>query len=207
MPISDEKLEELLETVKTAMTEMSRVYKKNEELHTEMLKMFKMNMELQKGPEQQHQINVQSDITQSTESQNEHSQSEERHNDSRDELFNHSRNLHPNRVKPKRPTVKDELDGLGWEIFTDAWKRYKKIANLSEQEEICMELRETCSEEVNQLLYQFVGSSELNRVNLSEAQLLDHIRTVAVKSIHPEVHSISSIPSRGRRNHSIHSIR
>ena len=188
MPISDDKLDELLEAFKIAMAEMTRVHKKNEELHIEMLKMYKMNMELQnKGPEQQHQINVQSDSTQPTDPQN-ISQSEVGQNDNRDDFSNHPRNHHPNRVKPKRPTVKDELDGLEWEIFTDAWKRYKKIANLSGQEEVCMELRETCSEEVNQLLYQFVGSSELNRVNLTEAELLEHIRTVAVKSIHPEVH-------------------
>ena len=101
-------------------------------------------------------------------------------------LFNPTRSSR--RMKPKRPTVKDQLDGIGWDIFLDAWNRYKKIAELNGEEETCMELREACSEDVNQHLYQFIGAHELNRDDLTERELLDHIKTVAVKSIHAEVH-------------------
>jgi len=91
-------------------------------------------------------------------------------------------------MKPKRPTINYQLDGIGWDIFLDAWTRYKRLAELNDGEETCMELREACSDDVNKHLYQFIGAQELNRYDLTERELLEHIKTVAVKSIHAKVH-------------------
>ena len=92
-----------------------------------------------------------------------------------------------NKARPKRPTVEAEIDDVEWGIFLDKWKIYKAIAEL-EDHEICMELRETCSTAVYKLLYQFVGSDELNRTDITEIDMLAHIKGVAVKSVHKEVH-------------------
>ena len=92
------------------------------------------------------------------------------------------------RVKPKRPIIDADLDDIGWTIFQDSWSRYKKLSGLQEEADICLELREACSAEVNKLLYDFVGATELNDVNLTESVLMNHIKSVAVRTIHEEVH-------------------
>ena len=84
-----------------------------------------------------------------------------------------------NKARPKRPTVEAEIDDVEWGIFLDKWRIYKAIAEL-EDHEICMELRETCSTAVYKLLYQFLGSNELNRADITEIDMLAHIKGVAV---------------------------
>ena len=51
-----------------------------------------------------------------------------------------------------------------------------------------MNLRESCSTAINRLLFQYVGEQELNDQALTEEKLLAHIKSVAVQSIHMEVH-------------------
>ena len=68
------------------------------------------------------------------------------------------------------------------------WSRYKWIEELDDDEKIRLELRDACSPEVNQLLYDFVGPHTLNDATLTEAILLAHVKSVSVKSIHVEVH-------------------
>jgi hypothetical protein len=92
-----------------------------------------------------------------------------------------------NKARPKRPIAEAEIEDVEWGIFLDKWKIYKSIAEL-EDSEICMELRESCSTTVYKLLYQFVGPEELNREDITEIDLLAHIKAVAVKSVHKEVH-------------------
>ena len=92
------------------------------------------------------------------------------------------------KAKPSRPTCEADLDEMSWDIFLDNFNRYKKMANLQNNEEICLELREACSSDVNKSLYQYIGVTDLNAASLTEAELLEHIKSVAVKPIHPEVH-------------------
>ena len=92
------------------------------------------------------------------------------------------------KAKPSRPKVESDLDEMSWEIFLDNFNRYKKMANLQDNAEICLELREACSNDVNKSLYQYIGVTDLNADGLTEAMLLEHIKSVAVKPIHPEVH-------------------
>ena len=94
----------------------------------------------------------------------------------------------PYKCKPTRPKIDSEVDDLGWQIFEDTWARYKKIAELVDEEESCLELRECCSTDVNKLLYEFKGKDELNDRHLTEEKLLGFIKSVAVKTIHTEVH-------------------
>ena len=73
-------------------------------------------------------------------------------------------------------------------IFLDKWQHYKSIAELATDDEMCLELRESCSSQVHKLLYEYVGTKELNRDRITEDTMLDHIKSVAVKSINKEVY-------------------
>ena len=88
--------------------------------------------------------------------------------------------------KPDRPMVNADLDDSEWELWKDRWRRYKGMVKISTPSELRMELRASCSEEVDRLLFQYVGSSVLDIA--TEIELLEHIKSVAVKSTHIEVH-------------------
>ena len=90
--------------------------------------------------------------------------------------------------RPDRPTIEPNLDDSDWALFEDTWKRYKVMANLNTTEKIRMELRAACSPDVNKLLFEFVGPTVLDGAN--EADLLKHIRSIAVKGLHQEVHRV-----------------
>eukprot|EP00111_Clytia_hemisphaerica_P014511 TCONS_00042722-protein len=88
--------------------------------------------------------------------------------------------------KPTRPTIEADSSDNGWIIFEDSWSRYKEMAKLNNQAEIRNELRSTCSSKVNEMLFNFVGPEVLSTA--SEAVLLKFIKSVAVKTVHPEVY-------------------
>ena len=90
------------------------------------------------------------------------------------------------RVKPARPTIDADSSDNKWIIFTDAWNRYKEMSKLTDANEIRNELRSACSTVVNEMLFNFVGPEALNVA--SETELLKFIKSVAVKSVHPEVY-------------------
>ena len=100
-------------------------------------------------------------------------------------MMSRSRTFKP---KPKRLEIDAEIDDLEWQIFEDSWDRYKRIAELTDRDEVCLELRECCSSDVNKLLYEYKGKDALNDQRLSEQQLLEFIKSVAVKTIHVEIH-------------------
>ena len=155
MPISDEKVEQILATLSDTMKEVKRVSTENSELHKEMILLLKANNQLRDA------------------SMNQTAQSPTKSS---------------NKRKPDRPSVDAETDDIGWVIFKDSWQRYKRISDLVDVGEICLELRECCSTEVNKLLYQYAGSKELNATDLTEEKLMAFIKSVAVKSVHKEVH-------------------
>ena len=91
------------------------------------------------------------------------------------------------RVKrPDRPIIDADATDSDWAMFIDSWERYKTMTKISDPVEIRNELRSTCSSVINKLLFNFVGASTLN--TCSEQQLLSHIKSVAVKGVHKEVH-------------------
>ena len=96
-----------------------------------------------------------------------------------------------NRMKPTRPKIETDMEEVSWKIFIDDWDRYKRRAELDDEDEICLELRDACSSDVNKLLYQFNGADELNSKSMTEIKLLELIRNAAVKIIHPEVHRLN----------------
>ena len=88
--------------------------------------------------------------------------------------------------KPDRPTVESGMNDREWALFDDSWGRYKKMANIIDLETIRMELRAACSSDVNKMLFEFVGAETLD--TCTEADLLNHIKSVAVRTVHKEVH-------------------
>lgn len=94
--------------------------------------------------------------------------------------------LRQQRVKPERPVIEADSSDNKWIIFQDAWSRYKQMTLLTDPIETRNELRSACSSSVNEMLFNFVGPDALN--NATEQQLMGYIKSVAVKSIHPEVY-------------------
>ena len=91
--------------------------------------------------------------------------------------------------KPDRPKINGGLDDREWALFLDSWERYKVMVNVTDVASIRMELRAACSEDVNKLLFEYVGAPVLNAS--TENNLLQHIKDVAVKSVHKEVHQVA----------------
>ena len=88
---------------------------------------------------------------------------------------------------PDRPVINANLDDRDWAICEDSWTRYKTMLNIDRDEaRKRMELRAACSDEVNKLLFEYVDPENLNAC--PEPDLLKHIKEVAVRSIHKEVH-------------------
>ena len=95
------------------------------------------------------------------------------------------------RSPPKRPTIEANIDDSDWVLFTDSWGRYKRMAQITSNQDLILELRASCSDEVNKMLFQFTGPAKLSDPNLTEAALLAMIKTVAVKGTHEEVHRLT----------------
>ena len=55
--------------------------------------------------------------------------------------------------------------------------------------DIRLELRAACSDDVNRLLFEYVGADALD--TCTEGELLKNIKSVAVKSVHKEVHCMA----------------
>ena len=91
--------------------------------------------------------------------------------------------------KPDRPIINAALDDREWALFMDTWARYKTMINVVEVASVRMELRAACSDDVNKLLFEFVGAGTLD--GCTEEELLGHIKSVAVKSVHKEVHQVA----------------
>ena len=90
---------------------------------------------------------------------------------------------------PDCPIVNANIDEREWELFKDSWQRYKTMTGLINADSIRMELRAACSPDVNKLLFEFIGSTTLDTT--TEQDLLEHIRSTAVKTTHKEVHRIN----------------
>ena len=91
--------------------------------------------------------------------------------------------------RPDRPVIEANLSDSDWALFNDTWSRYKVMAAISDADEIRMELRAACSSDVNKLLFEFVGPTTLNTA--TEEEMLGHIKSVAVKGVHKEVHRMN----------------
>ena len=95
----------------------------------------------------------------------------------------------PTRTKtksPDRPIINPDTDEQEWELFKDSWERYKTMAAITDQNMLRLELRAACSQDVNRLLFEYIGGETLNAA--TENELLDYIKSVAVKGTHKEVH-------------------
>ena len=90
------------------------------------------------------------------------------------------------RAKLTRPIIDADSTDNRWIIFKDEWQRYKEMAGLSEPRDVRNEIRAVCSSKVNEMLFNFVGPDSLQTA--SEDELLGFIKSVAVKTVHPEVY-------------------
>ena len=100
--------------------------------------------------------------------------------------------------RPDRPTIEANSSDSDWALFLDTWGRYKRMTKVTARDDITMELRACCSTDVNKLMFDFVGPVVLD--NASEAELLAHIKSVAVKGVHKEVHRLTFVKIRQSQN-------
>ena len=87
---------------------------------------------------------------------------------------------------PDRPVINADTDEQEWELFKDSWNRYKTMTAVTDANVIRLELRAACSQDVNRLLFEYIGAETLNAA--TEDELLNFIKSVAVKGTHKEVH-------------------
>ena len=174
MVISDEKIEEMLSTITSMMQQMQQVtnqnselQKSNSDLHKEMIALLKAKSETI-APSQM-----------SSNADYRPSHGDQSISDGPRKSFN--------RPRPTRPSIEAEMDDARWGILLDKWQHYKRIAELSDQD-VCLELMESCSSQVHELLYQYVGTTKLYGDEMTEKLLLEHIKSVAVKTVHKEVY-------------------
>ena len=90
--------------------------------------------------------------------------------------------------KPTRPKIEAHYDDISWNIFKQKWKQYKSITGIHERKEVCLELMEACSEQVERLLYQVFGAIDVDDKRITEKVMMKYIKKVAVDSLHPQVH-------------------
>jgi hypothetical protein len=145
----------------------SELQKANSDLHKEMIELLKAKSEVTASSQMSRSPGYRPDGDQSM-------------------MFDGPRKP-SNRPRPTRISIEAEMDDARWGILLDKWQHYKRIAELSEQD-VCLELMESCSSQVHELLYQYVGTAELYDPGMSEDTMLKHIKSVAVKSVHKEVY-------------------
>ena len=87
--------------------------------------------------------------------------------------------------RPSRPSIQPDTTDEDWRLFLFQWQRYKNQCQLKSSSAIRDELLSTCSQDLEKQLFNIAGAG-LNR--LTEEQLLDQIREVAVRGLNVEVH-------------------
>ena len=91
--------------------------------------------------------------------------------------------------KLDRPPITGGMEERDWSVLLEHWDRYKTMGGLTAVNVIRNELRACCTQEVNKILFEFVGAARLS--TCTEDELLAHIKSVAVKSVHKEVHRMT----------------
>ena len=74
---------------------------------------------------------------------------------------------------PDRPVINTNTNEREWELFKDSWNRYKIMTGISDANVLRMELRASCSQEVNKLLFEYIGADTLD--TSTETDLLEHV--------------------------------
>ena len=102
---------------------------------------------------------------------------------------NNNNNNNSRTKKPDCPVINAGMDDREWAVYLDSWSLYKNMTGITDANTLRMELRASCSVDLNKMLFEFVGADVLNVA--AEDEMLGHIKSVAVKQTHPEVHQTS----------------
>ena len=135
--MSEEKIDpidlaSLITILKDTLEEFKKSQRENSNLQREIMNLIKENMSLKMETEPVGDGEPQPKLPQpkpNIEFQNPDQTMDENNRS----MFNPMRSSR--RMKPRRPTINDQLDGIGWDIFLDAWTRYKRLAELNDGEE------------------------------------------------------------------------
>ena len=75
--------------------------------------------------------------------------------------------------RPERPIIDRDVEDREWTRFLDKWSRYKQMCELNDDtdaDRIRLELRASCSDDVDKLLFEYIGVTKLD--NAAETDLL-----------------------------------
>ena len=120
MVISDEKIDAILETMRTTMEQFCIVQKENSDLNKELIAMLKQGGRF--PPESPGGPSVK-----------------------QEDEGDYRRRIYRPKPIPIRPIIEEGVDDFGWNLFLDKWDRYKVTVGLEDERETCSELRESCS--------------------------------------------------------------
>ena len=79
--------------------------------------------------------------------------------------------------KPDRPVINAGMDDREWAVYLDSWSLYKNMTGINDANVLRNELRASCSNDLNKMLFEFVGADVLNAA--TEEDMLKHIKSVA----------------------------
>ena len=99
--------------------------------------------------------------------------------------FNRPSDGAPNVKKPDRPGIDLGSNEGQWAFFLDEWQEYKRRCRLGGSD-IISELKAACTIDLRREVFDFVGSAGL--AIISESDLLDQIKKLAVKGKNKSVH-------------------
>ena len=87
--------------------------------------------------------------------------------------------------KPDRPTIDLGSSEGDWKFFVNEWTEYKERCKLQGRE-VILELKTCCSIVLRREIFDYLGCDELS--NITEAEFLKHMKTLAVKGKNKSVH-------------------
>ena len=106
-------------------------------------------------------------------------------------------------VKPTRPTIDIDTSEGEWSVFEDQWSRFKRMAKLTDLEDIRDNLRQCCSTQLNKRLFDVKGAATLDAA--SEVDLLAWIKEIAVQGVHKEVHRTQFVHCKQKQGEKLNS--
>ena len=90
--------------------------------------------------------------------------------------------------RPDRPIMKEDASDQDWATFSFKWGRYKRATSITENDTVRSELLYCCDTGLRARLLEMTSQTELETI--TEENLLELIKSVAVLSVDPVVHRV-----------------
>ena len=102
-------------------------------------------------------------------------------------------------AKQSRPVVSEDMSEEAWRYFVNEWERYKRQTGIKDQE-LLDELWCCMNDNLRQLAFSEGGTKDLTNEDL----MLTRIKSLAVVSLHPSVHTVNLHGLKQFQNENVH---